>query len=493
MRLPVSDVCGVAGVPAIRYNAPMPKADKPAALRSLPSVSRLLEEPAVVNALSRLPRAVVVDALRAVIADARSDQNGAPTPPVSAFVEKALQRAEQAQRPSLRRAVNATGVVLHTGLGRAVLSQAARDAVMDVASGHSTVEIDAESGKRGSRQDHVAALLCELTGAEAAIVVNNNAGATFLSVTALAASREVIISRGELVEIGGSFRMPDIIAASGARMVEVGTTNRTRLSDFERAITVNTGLLLRCHPSNFKVVGFTEEVPAAELARLGRERGIPVMDDLGSGALVDTSLLGTGPTTTLRAAVESGCDVVTASGDKLLGGPQAGIIVGKAEYVKRIAKHPLARALRIDKLTLAALEATLRLYRDPERARQEIPTLRYLSRGIDELRQMAGELLGAIRSNGVGEGVADLVEEHSQVGGGSLPGENLPTACVRIQPPAGVSVDEFAARLRAGDSPVFARIKEGSLVLDLRTLEREEFGTIARAVGRSASTLMGRD
>lgn len=441
-----------------------------------------MEQPAIVDALGRLPRAVVVDALRTVISDARSDLNGGAPLPVEAFVEQAIRRAEAAQQPALRRAINATGVVLHTGLGRAVLSQAARDAMAQVASGHSTLEIDAESGKRGARQEHVSALLCELTGAEAAAVVNNNAGATFLSVTALAAGKEVIISRGELVEIGGSFRMPDIIRASGARLVEVGTTNRTRVKDFDRAITEETGLLLRCHPSNFKVVGFTEEVAAADLARLGHERGIPVMDDLGSGAVVDTSLLGAGPTTTLRAAVESGCDVVTASGDKLLGGPQAGIIIGKAEYVKRIIKHPLARALRIDKLTLAALEATLRLYRDPERAQREIPTLRYLSRTRDELRQMAEELRAAIESNGKGSVKAELTEEHSQVGGGSLPGENLPTVCVRVQPPKGLSVNELAARLRANNPPVFARIKEGGLLLDPRTLEREEFGEVVAAL-----------
>jgi len=454
--------------------------------RALPSVGRLLEHPAIVEALRQTPRAVLVEALRAEIADARQRAHqGDTVPSDSDFVERALARAEHAARPSLRRAINATGVVLHTGLGRAVLSEAAQRATTEVAAGHSTLEIDVETGRRGSRQEHVRSLLGELTGSESALVVNNNAGAVFLSVTALAQGREVILSRGELIEIGGSFRMPDIIRASGATLVEVGTTNRTRLRDYAEAITERTGLLLRCHPSNFKIVGFTEEAPAADLARLGRERGIPVMDDLGSGAILDTSVFGTGPTTTLRAAVESGCDIVTASGDKLLGGPQAGLILGRREFVERIARHPLARALRVDKLTLAALEATLKLYRDPERARQEIPTLRYLSRTQEELRAMANDLQQRIQA-AVENGLrVELVDEHSQVGGGSLPGENLPTVCVRLCPPeGGLSEEGLAARLRANEPPIFARLKEGALLLDPRTLEQEEFEKITEAVKR---------
>jgi L-seryl-tRNA(Ser) seleniumtransferase len=370
-----------------------------------------------------------------------------------------------------------------------VLAESARKAVADAAAGHTVLEIDTATGQRGSRQEHVRGLLCELTGAESALVVNNNAGATFLAVAALAAGREVIISRGELVEIGGSFRMPDIIRASGAVLVEVGTTNRTRLSDFEAAISERTGLLLRCHPSNFKIVGFTEETLAADLARLGRDRGVLVMDDLGSGALLDLEAAGAGPTTTLRAAVASGCDIVTASGDKLLGGPQAGLIVGRRQVVERIARHPLARALRVDKLTLAALEATLRLYRDPAEARAAIPTLAYLSRTAAVLESMAVRLKAAIEAAATDRCRVDLVTDVSHAGGGSLPGEDLPTTCVRVRlVEAQDSVGEFAARLRAHRPAVFGRVRGDALLLDPRTLEESEFTEVAEAIRATVCT-----
>jgi L-seryl-tRNA(Ser) seleniumtransferase len=353
---------------------------------------------------------------------------------------------------------------------------------MEVGSSHSTLEIEPESGTRGSRQDHVRGLLTSLTGAEAALALNNNAGATFLSVAALASGREVIISRGELVEIGGSFRMPDIIRASGAALVEVGTTNRTRLSDYESAVTDRTGLILKCHPSNFKQIGFTQETPTADLVALGRRSGIPVMDDLGSGAMVDTAALGGPATVTLRQAVATGCDIVTASGDKLLGGPQAGIVLGSSDAIRRIAAHPLARALRLDKLTLAALEATLRLYLDEDRARREIPTLRYLSRTPGDLRDMAERLARLIRES-CDNAQFDVIPGLSQVGGGSLPGENLPTFCVSVRAcDSALSATELARRLRAGHPPVFGRIHDDSLLLDPRTLEEEELPQLAHAV-----------
>ena len=433
-------------------------------------------------AIGRIPRSVIVRSLRSELDDARATAttNGG-VPDVDKLVGRALGRAELAGHSSLERAINATGVILHTGLGRAVLCEAARQAVADIASGHSTLEIETESGKRGSRHAHVRDLLCELTGAESAIVVNNNAGAVFLSVTALAQGREVVISRGELIEIGGSFRMPDIIRASGATLVETGTTNRTRLRDFENAITERTGLLLRCHPSNFHVVGFTEEVSASDLAALGNRHGIPVMDDLGSGAILDTSELGAGPTITLRQAVDSGCDIVTASGDKLLGGPQAGIVLGRRETVEMVGKHPLARALRVDKLTLAALEATLRLYRDPEKARREIPTLRYMSRTSDELSGMAETLRSAVSKATKRQFTVDTIQAKSQVGGGSLPGEDLPTTCVRIRPLDDMSVEELAAQLRNNSPPIFCRIKDDAVLLDPRTLEQGEIAEIGTA------------
>lgn len=447
--------------------------------RRLPSVSRLLDREDVQESLSRLPRELVVTCLRSVIESARASGNGSDP---ELIARDAIRKAEAQSRQSLCRAINATGIVLHTGLGRAVLCEQARRAVEEVARGHSVLEVESESGRRGSRQAHVQALLRELTGADDGLVVNNNAGAVLLAVTALAAGREVIISRGELVEIGGAFRVPDIIRASGAALVEVGTTNRTRIKDFEEAITDRTALLLRCHPSNFRLIGFTQEVPLADLSALGRARGIPVLDDLGSGALADTSPYA-GATTTLRQSVASGSDVVTASGDKLLGGPQAGILVGRSDLVERIARHPLARALRVDKMTMAALEATLRVYRDPGAAWREIPTLRYLSRDAATLRSMALRLGKSLTAAAEGRLTVDLVEEESQVGGGSLPGENLPTTCVRISPTEpGRSADGLAAALRRADSPVFARVKAGSVLLDVRTLEESEFDEIACAL-----------
>jgi len=469
-------------VPPIRYNLRMAAARPPA-------VSRVLECPAVVAAATRLPRALLVDAIRAEIDAARETGASADVESVAA---RAVTRAEAANAPSLRRAINATGIILHTGLGRAVLAPAALKAVMDVASGHSTLEIDEESGRRGSRQAHAAGLLTLLTGAEDALVLNNNAGATFLGVTALAAGREVIISRGELVEIGGSFRMPDIIRASGATLVEVGTTNRTRLRDYDSAITERTGLILRCHPSNFKQTGFTEETSVEELVALGRSAGVPVMDDLGSGALIDPASLGGAPAPTLRQAAATGCDIVTASGDKLLGGPQAGIILGRGESVRRIASHPLARALRVDKLTLAALEATLKLYLDEATARREVPTLRYMARKPSDLRALANALANAISEPSANRLQVDVIPESSQVGGGSLPGENLPTFCVRIRPcDSAINTDELARRLRTGTPPIFGRIHDDALLLDPRTLEESEIPHTAAAIARATAERAG--
>jgi L-seryl-tRNA(Ser) seleniumtransferase len=349
------------------------------------------------------------------------------------------------------------------------------------------LEIDSETGERGQRQEHVRGLLRKLTGAEDACVLNNNAGATFLAVTALAAGKQVIISRGELVEIGGSFRMPDIIRASGATPVEVGTTNRTRLSDYENAITADTGLILRCHPSNFKQIGFTETTTVADLVALGKRARVPVVDDLGSGSMIRMDAA-SHTETTLREAVATGCDLVTASGDKLLGGPQAGIVLGKTDAVRRVANHPLARALRIDKLTLAALEATLRLYRDEERAREEIPALQFLSRQPSELSEMANRLMEQIQEAAGTSVSLDVVTESSQTGGGSLPGESLPTCCVRIRPAnSDMKVNELARKLRMGRPAIFARIKDDAILFDPRTLFPEELSMIAAAVSAAVT------
>lgn len=465
-------------------------------LRRLPSVQRLLTSETLRALQGAVPPVLLTEAARHVLEQARRELQTAKNatalalPSLEILAALAAQEALRRHAPTLQSAVNATGIVLHTGLGRARLAAEAQQAIGEVAANHSMVEIDRGTGKRGSRRDHVRGLLCELTGAEDATVVNNCAGAVFLAVTALAMGKEVIISRGELVEIGGAFRMPDIVRASGAALVEVGTTNRTRLSDYENAVSERTGLILRCQPSNFALIGFTEETPTFQLAALGRRRNIPVLDDQGSGAMLHGDGLALpvlpGMEGTLRDSVAAGSDIIMASGDKLLGGPQAGLILGRKEYIERIANHPLARALRVDKFTLAALEATLRLYRDPVKAVQAIPTLRYLSRTEPELRRMAQLLCRRLRAVLPPEWFTlDLVSESSQVGGGSLPGENLPTVCVRLRaidntPPP----DEMARRLRLHTPAVFARIKSDAILFDPRTCEPAELVTIADAAQR---------
>lgn len=445
-------------------------------------MSRVLSEPAILELLAVAPRPVVVAAVRQAIEEARQGAAEASTPDAASLALAAASLVRSAMRPSLRRAINATGTVLHTGLGRAVLSEAARQAVAEVAAGHSLLEVDLETGRRGSRQRHCRGLLTELSGAESALVVNNNAAALLLSLSALAAGGEVVLSRGEMVEIGGSFRLPDIVRVSGATLVEVGTTNQTRLSDYAAALSERTRVLLRCHPSNFRIVGYTGSVPTAELVELGHRAGVIVMDDLGSGAIVDTASLGAGPCVTIRQAVAAGADVVTASGDKLLGGPQAGLILARAPLIERIAMHPIARAVRCDKLTLAALEATLRLYRDPARAVEQVPTLAYLARDAADLRERA-ERTAAALSDVLGAGArVDVVASESQVGGGSLPGEHLPTWCVALRPADGAGIEAIAARLRQGYPAVFGRLRGDCLLLDLRTVADDEEEPLVRAV-----------
>ncbi len=459
-------------------------------LRRLPSVTRLMAHAELQALRKRLPEAVFVETVRRVLQQARTEFLASPAPrsipAETSLATLVLAEAQKREALGLKPGINATGIVLHTGLGRARLSEAAVRAVTETARNHSLVEIEVESGRRGSRLDSVRGLLGDLTGAEDAAVVNNCAGAVFLAVNVLASGRKVLISRGELVEIGGAFRMPDIIRASGAELVEVGTTNRTRISDYRNAITPQTALILRCHPSNFAIVGFTEEASTSQLAALGQEHGIPVMDDQGNGLLFPLSEMGTplswgAKQGSLRESVASGADLITASGDKLLGGPQAGLILGRRELVSRIVEHPLSRALRVDKLTLAALEATLRLYRDPQTAKTAIPTLRYLLRTPDELRRLANTLARKLRAVLPSEAYEiKVTQESSQVGGGSLPGENLPTFCVQL---FGVgkewNADRAAKAFRLFTPPVFARIRQDALLFDPRTLEPEELALIA--------------
>jgi L-seryl-tRNA(Ser) seleniumtransferase len=433
-------------------------------LRDLPSVDELLRS----ERLSGVPHALGVSAARTALARAR-EEIGAGVDPGD-LVARVLAELDAAERPRLRRVLNATGVILHTNLGRAPLASAAVERVREIAAGYSNLEYDLADGARGSRQDHVGAALRRLTGAEAALVVNNNAAAVLLALAALAEGREVLVSRGELVEIGDGFRIPEVLAHSGARLVEVGTTNRTRVADYERAIDEETAMILRVHQSNFRVVGFSELPQLRELARLAARHGIPLVDDLGSGALStrNSPFLGDEPTAAGR--IEAGADLVCFSGDKLLGGPQAGIVVGRAELVERLRRHPLQRALRADKLTLAALEGTLALYLDPERARRDLPVLCMLEEPVDAVRARARRLA---------DRVGGTVEETlARVGGGALPLAELASCACAVD-------EELAPALRLGDPPVVGIVRDGRCLLDCRTLTDGDVEEVVAAVERA--------
>lgn len=447
--------------------------------RQIPAIDTLLTEPAIERLVERAGRNRVVEVLRSIQADVRQH----PDPADEAvgdpawYAEVVAAHLDAADQPSLRPVINATGVVLHTNLGRAPLADAARRAVAAVAR-YGTLEYDLVSGTRGSRHDHCTGLLRELTGAEAALVVNNNAAAVVLALNTLARDAEAVVSRGELVEIGGSFRVPEIMARSGARLHEVGATNRTHPSDYRDAIGPETGLILKVHRSNFRLEGYTAEVSAQELAALAREAARPLVHDLGSGALLDLASIGLPGEPTARQALEDGADVVTLSGDKLLGGPQAGIVLGRADLVDRMRRNPLCRAVRCDKLTLAALEATLALYRDPERARREIPVLVMLAMSTEELARRAEALAARIRAAGV---QATTAPAASAVGGGAMPGVELATTVV-VLPPGEAGADELAGRLRAGPTAVIARVRDGAVLLDPRTVDPAEEHAMVEAV-----------
>jgi L-seryl-tRNA(Ser) seleniumtransferase len=392
-----------------------------------------------------------------------------------------LKEIERLQRKSLRPVINATGVIVHTNLGRAPLPEEALDALREVAKGYSNLEYDLEKGGRGLRYRHLEGLLCELTGAEAALVVNNNAAAVLLALRVLARGREVIVSRGELVEIGGSFRVPDILSESGATLVEVGTTNRTRLSDYEKAIGPSTGLLLKVHPSNYRIQGFTQEVPLEELVSLGRRSGLAVMQDLGSGCMMDHRILGLSPgEPSVREVVASGLDLVTFSGDKLLGGPQAGILLGRKPVMQAVQTHPLIRALRMDKLTLAALESTLLLYREPQTARKKIPVLAMLGEGRETLRRRARGLAARLKEEAPADFSFRVCDATARAGGGSLPAEGLAGAAVAVKSSSHPS-QEILTRLRHAPVPVIARIEKDEVLLDVRTVRKGEAGLVVRA------------
>jgi L-seryl-tRNA(Ser) seleniumtransferase len=459
----------------------MPKADmarrettQQAGSQRLPSVDQVLRTPTAALAIEQYGRSAVVDAVRAALASARKDRQVLPGDELAAA---ALALLEARAQPSLRPVFNLTGTVLHTNLGRALLAQAAIDAAVAAMQTAVALEFDIASGRRGERDDHVRTLLCELTGAEDATVVNNNAAAVLLALNTLAKGRETIVSRGELIEIGGAFRLPEIMSRAGTKLVEIGTTNRTHMRDYAGAIGPQTALMLKVHPSNYRIEGFTTGVSARELAGLARERGISVMHDLGSGTLIDLSRFGLAHEPTVAESVADGADLVTFSGDKLLGGPQAGFIVGRRELLARINKNPMKRALRLDKVRLAALEATLKLYRDPDRLAQRLPTLRLLARPKDDVEALARRLQPAIAAALGNDFAADLVACASQIGSGALPLETLPSAGLAIRPTAkraaGQALTSLAASLRALPIPVIGRIENQALILDLRCLEDE--------------------
>lgn len=462
-------------------------------LRRIPGVDLLLERAKRERGFDGVPRSVLVRSVREVVETLRASILGGDGGSEHSLMEAVLldavsDRVDREMAFNLKRVVNATGVVIHTNLGRSLLPQAAVDNVVALSGRYSNLEFDLDAGRRGSRYSAIEDILCEVSGAEAGMAVNNNAGAVLLTLETLARGRKVIVSRGELVEIGGAFRIPDVMARSGGILVEVGTTNRTHLRDYEAAIDAETALLLKVHKSNYSVVGFTAEAPLADLTALGKKHGLRVMEDLGSGMFIDFSRYGLTREPTVQDSVAAGADVVTFSGDKLLGGPQAGLIVGKKDVLDEIKKNPITRALRIDKMTLAALESTLRLYRDPERAVATIPTLKALTMAYEELRQRAERLADGLASLPGDRLTVDCLDFSSRVGGGSLPLQELPSRCVGVRM-SGLSANAVESAMRANCPPVIGRIEEDRFIMDPRTLQEDEFAMIRDAFQRIAEAL----
>ena len=450
------------------------------ARRALPAVHALLEQSEVRALLARAPRTLVTDAAREVLERART-ATASERAPLDDLGARVVALVEARLLPSLRPVFNATGVVLHTNLGRAPLAGAALAAMQAIASGYSNLEYDLVPGERGSRYAHCVALLSELTGAEDALVMNNGAGALVLALSALAHGREVVISRGELIEIGGGFRVPEIMAAAGAILIEVGTTNRTRLDDYRRAMSPGTGALMKVHRSNFTMDGFVADVPTRELVPLGAEGGVPVIEDFGSGLMISLEPFGLRGEPTAREVVAAGASLVIMSGDKLLGGPQAGIILGAATAVDALRRHPLARAYRVDKLTIAALEATLALYRDPDAALREIPVLAMLAATAEELRVRADAMHDALAARGI---ASEVVASEGAVGGGAFPAAKLPSWALALEGDA----MRLEQRLRTSTTPVIARVADNRLLVDLRAVPAAHDAALAAAI---ASALAG--
>jgi L-seryl-tRNA(Ser) seleniumtransferase len=460
-------------------------ARKESPTRRIPSVDSLLQDAGLRKATEGAARAVVVGAVRSAADEVRkaimegaedyADEDAIR----AAIIRRARDEVCSAMGPCYRKAINATGIILHTGLGRAVLAPAALRQMQEELSGYSVVQLDVETGKRSRRDERIEWLLRQLTGAEAATVVNNNAAATLIVLSTVAAGKEVIVSRGQLVEIGGSFRLPEVMAASGAGLVEVGTTNRTHPADYENAITENTAAIMRVHPSNYVISGFTSEVSLEELEKIAHAHGLVLIDDVGAGALIDLSRFGFRHEPTLGESVRAGADLVTCSADKLIGASQGGLVLGKAGLVEAVRKNPLARAVRVGKLTLAALEATLTLFLDEETALSEVPTLRMMQRGLPEISEQAERIAEAVGADRAGQ--VETVGGSSQMGSGSLPEQGLPTRLVALRP-TGMSAEELARRLREQTPPVFARIQEDRVLIDPRTLLDGEEEAVTAAV-----------
>lgn len=453
-------------------------------LKQIPKIDEVLKDQRLFVFFESTARETVVDSAREVTEEIRKqilDLKEGETLMLeyNCMVDRIVAKITSKNEKSLRPLINATGTILHTNLGRARLSAEACRSVVDVSANYSTLEYDLRSGTRGSRHDHIEKLVKKITGAEAAMAVNNNAAAVLLCLSALAINKEVIVSRGELVEIGGSFRIPEIMELSGARLVEVGTTNKTRLDDYRKALTEGTGALLKVHTSNYKIMGFTSEASLTELVELGKEAGVPVIYDLGSGLMVDLQQYGV-EEPTVPSSLKTGIDIILFSGDKLLGGPQAGIIAGKKEYIERMKKHPLARVLRLDKMTLAALEATFREYLDLEKAKKAVPVLSMITVEPQEMRRKA-ELLAAEIKQRTQKFSIEVVETESQIGGGSTPNLYLPDYAVAVKGKE-ISLDRIERDLRKYETPVIVRIKNGQLLIDMRTVSEEELETIADAL-----------
>ena len=455
-------------------------------LRSLPGVDRMLEWFKVDPFFEEIPRSMQVRTARSVIEVLRTDIRASSSEMGPEIISKTsiLSRIKKiisdSMQPNLRPVINASGIIIHTNLGRSLMADSALENIQQIAAGYSNLEFDLKAGQRGSRYSSVEGLICEITGAEAALAVNNNAGAVLLCLETIASGKDVIVSRGELVEIGGSFRIPDVMTKSGAILKEVGTTNRTHLRDYENAIHENTGLLLKVHTSNYNVVGFTSGVSLQELVALGKEHGIPVMEDLGSGTFMDLSEYGLQKEPTVQEAVATGVDVVTFSGDKLLGGPQTGIIAGSKHMLDQVKQNPITRALRIDKLTLAALEATLRLYRDKTTVLDQIPTLRMLTMPANVIETRAAKLMEHLQALADDRLEIQVFEAVSRAGGGSLPMLQLPSRCVAVKI-AGVSANRIDSWLRAYQLPIIGRIETDFFMMDVRTIQEKELADIASA------------